>query len=194
MQATLTQFETYGGALVDLIEPRVEDISFDDIAISLSRIARFNGHSRAPYTVAQHSCIVANFLPEEHRVHGLLHDAPEYATGDLTSPLKLALSLICPEFRAAFKRIEGAFRVAIYQAAGIALPTPEVEAMVRRADLIALATEQREIMLSPNAWNLPLPASPRRIIPVDQKAAFLMYADALADCGILLGAPRARAA
>lgn len=193
-RATATEFETASGALVDLLAPSPDDISFYDIARSLSRLNRYNGHAGG-YTVAQHSCIVASFLPEEIRVHGLLHDAPEYAVGDVTSPMKLALSKACPSFRPAFKLIEQGFKVAIYAKAGIALPTPEIEAQVRHADLVALATEQREIMNSPNVWNLPVPASNRRIRAVDATAAFLMFTDALAECGIAVGQPpRKRAA
>ena len=192
-RATATEFETASGALVDLLDPNLDDISFYDIARSLSRLNRFNGHGGG-YTVAQHSCVVASFLPEEHRVHGLLHDAPEYAVGDVTNPMKTALAAVCPTFRDAFKAIENGFRRAIYTKAGIALPTPEVEAMVKRADVLALATEQGEIMRSPNVWNLPVGPSNRRIVAVDATAAFLMFSDALAECGIAVGQPARRRA
>lgn len=193
-RALATEFETASGALVDLLAPNLDDVSFYDIARSLSRVNRYNGHAGG-YTVAQHSCVVASFLPEEIRVHGLLHDAPEYAVGDVTSPMKIALSKRCPSFRAAFREIEQGFKAAIYAKAGLALPSPEIEAAVRHADLVALATEQREVMRSPNVWNLPVPASNRRIVAVDATAAFLMFSDALAECGIAVGLPpRKRAA
>ncbi|WP_311276125.1 hypothetical protein [Methylobacterium sp. WCS2018Hpa-22] len=185
-QATAIQFETYGGGLVDLLDPSAESFTLEDVARSLSRLCRYNGHSQEFYSVAQHSCVVADLLPEEHRIHGLLHDGREFAVGDMASPVKRAIAMRCPSFADAFRAIEEGIHAAIYEKAGIALPSPEVEALVKRADLIALATEQREIMRSPNDWALPFPAAPRRIRAVDSTAAYLMFADALAECGVLV--------
>lgn len=176
--------ETYSGALLNLVEPQIEDISFHDIARSLSNLSRFAGHGWKFYSVAQHSCVVAGLLPEHLRHHGLLHDAHEAFVGDISSPVKAALGKVIPGFSGAFRQIESRLIGLIYEKADFKLPTPAESAQVKKADLVALAIEQREIMLSPNIWNLPHPATNQRIKPVAAEMAYLMFADALEDIGI----------
>lgn len=43
--------------------------------------------------MAQHSCIVADLVPEEYKLSALLHDAPEAYLGDMTRPLKQWISV-----------------------------------------------------------------------------------------------------
>lgn len=57
------------------------------IAYRLSYINRFNG-SVGCYTVAQHSVLVAQQLPDQLKLSGLLHDVSEAYLGDITRPLK----------------------------------------------------------------------------------------------------------
>jgi 5'-deoxynucleotidase YfbR-like HD superfamily hydrolase len=85
--------ETVSGKIIDPENLRPEDIDVHDIAWSLSRIARFAGHTitAIPYNVAQHSIFVADMMIEDgyNFAHfGLLHDSAEYALGDLPSPVK----------------------------------------------------------------------------------------------------------
>lgn len=182
--ARLTEAEVYSGALVDLLNPRIDDVHMLDVAVSLSRLARFIGHGRSFYSVAQHSVFVADLLPAADRVHGLLHDAAEAYIGDLANPVKRALVTACPAFAPAWKSIEKGLRARIYQRAGVMLPDPETEARVKEADLIALATEQRDVLASPNRWNLPVGPAGLAIRPVEPHAAFMMFADALHRVGI----------
>ena len=182
-----TEFETHSCAFVDLLAPRAEDIDLVDVVFSLAKTCRFTGHPKGHYSVAQHSCFVANLLPEQHRIHGLVHDMPKFGMGDLSSPMKLALARVCPEFKPAWRAIEDGLFRAIYERIGIPMPTDEVRDLVKKADLVALATEKRDVMLSPNAWNLPYPPSPRTIRPVASRAAVWMLADALDECGVKVG-------
>lgn len=62
-------------------------IGIRDIAKSLSRINRYTGHS-LPYSVAQHSVLVSELCPPQFAFQGLMHDAHEVITGDVSSPLK----------------------------------------------------------------------------------------------------------
>lgn len=55
-----------------------------DIALSLSNMNRAAG--RFPWSVAQHSLLVARMLPPELVLEGLLHDAHEAITGDIPTP------------------------------------------------------------------------------------------------------------
>lgn len=190
--AQTTEFETYSGALVDLLDPRAADICMTDVVMSLSKVCRFTGHPKRHYSVAQHSCIVANLLPEEHRIHGLAHDMPEFGMGDLSSPMKRVLERL-PGFHQLWHDIERGIERAIYERMGVDLPTREVREMVKRADLEVLAIEQRDAMRSPNRWNLRYPPpDDRRIVPVPADAAFMMLAEALHECGVSLDGPPMR--
>jgi hypothetical protein len=63
---TPTMTETVSGLIIDLADPKPEDIRVDDIAWSLSRQSRYAGHtmSRIPYTVAQHTVMVSRYIEE----------------------------------------------------------------------------------------------------------------------------------
>ena len=73
------------------MDPRAEDVDIRDIAASLSKLCRFNGHCRAFYSVAQHSIHVSFLVPAEDALAGLLHDATEAYVGELMRPIKLML-------------------------------------------------------------------------------------------------------
>lgn len=68
-----------------------EDMDPYGIGKALSKICRFNGHTKHHYSVAQHSVYVANILPEELKFCGLMHDATEVFCCDLIRPIKITL-------------------------------------------------------------------------------------------------------
>ena len=107
------------------------------VAHSLSRIARFVGHTlgHPGYSVAQHSVLVSGILPEQYALYGLLHDIAEAFTGDVATPMKI----LCPDVRAIEERIERA----LFPRYGLKFPIP---AIVKTADVILLATERRDLM------------------------------------------------
>ena len=71
------------------IDPRPEDVHIEDMAHSLARLCRYNGHVKCDhYSVAQHSVIISRLVPPEDALAGLLHDGPEYVIGDLARPIK----------------------------------------------------------------------------------------------------------
>lgn len=90
----MTWINTVSGKRLSLVTPLVSDVTINDIAHSLSRINRFNGHIRPEhYSVAEHSvrCAIAAerlALPATAQMACLLHDAHEYAVGDISTPLK----------------------------------------------------------------------------------------------------------
>jgi 5'-deoxynucleotidase YfbR-like HD superfamily hydrolase len=90
--------QTFSGRKPSLICPTYEDIHIDDIAHALSNIARFTGHTRSFYSVAQHCVIGAGQVVTEYKDKTLaklflLHDAPEAYLGDMSKPVKRLLRI-----------------------------------------------------------------------------------------------------
>ncbi|QMV19664.1 HD family hydrolase [Granulicella sp. 5B5] len=83
---------TWTGKLIDLASPRIEDIDIYDIAHALAYINRFTGHTRASYTVAEHSVLCSACGAPEDALEKLMHDATEAYLGDVSSPLKSLLT------------------------------------------------------------------------------------------------------
>ncbi|MFE1574261.1 metal-dependent phosphohydrolase [Comamonas odontotermitis] len=116
-------------------DPLRTGVSVEDIAHALSHLCRFTGHCREFYSVAQHAVLVSQLVPPELAYQALHHDDVEAVMGDMSSPLKKLI----PEY----KRLEHEIERAILAQRGIRLPMPDE---VKRADLIALRTEQRDLM------------------------------------------------
>lgn len=129
----------HGGNYFRLDEPELSYISITQIAHSLSCIGRFTGHTKRFYSVAQHSVFVSYLVPQRFALHALLHDAGEAIYGDIGSPLKQVLRDAWPGLRDFLHRIDAS----IWAQFGL----PEFEpAEVKWADLVALATEKRDLM------------------------------------------------
>ncbi|MCP1646960.1 phosphohydrolase [Pseudomonas nitroreducens] len=131
----MTWILTWSGKRFDLFEPTPEMIDPRDIAQALGTIARFNGHTKEHYTVAQHSVIVANLVPPEHQLAALLHDATEAYIGDMVRPLKEHMPAFCEVEKRIWSTICARFDI-----------DEELPACVKQADLVALATERRDLM------------------------------------------------
>lgn len=127
--------QTYTGRRFYFLDPRPEDIVIEDIAWALGHLCRFNGHVRRFYSVAEHSMLVSAALPPKLQLAGLLHDAAEAYTGDVTRPLKHLVP--------AAVGIEAAVALAIRRRFDLgSLPAPEIKA----ADMALLADERREVL------------------------------------------------
>jgi len=77
-------------------DPRPDEIDLVDIAHILCQTRRWNGACKRFYSVAEHSMLVADAVPPEHRLQALLHDAPEALTGfgDVPTPIKRMTSFV----------------------------------------------------------------------------------------------------
>ena len=117
------------------LEPRIDHVAIEDIAHGLAYQCRFNGQTQEFYSVAQHSLIVATLVPADLRLAALLHDAAEAYLGDMVKPLKVLLP--------AFSAIEDEVSAIIATAFGLDFSD---YGPIKRADLIALATEKRDLM------------------------------------------------
>lgn len=84
--------QTHSGLLLDPAQLEPRDLRLEDIAHALALTNRYGGHSPFPWSVAQHSLLVAALLPEEQALWGLLHDAAEAYVGDMIAPLKVRLA------------------------------------------------------------------------------------------------------
>ncbi len=125
------------GRRLDLLDPAAIDIEIEDIALGLSRVARWNGQTLGEhgFSVAQHSLIVEAIcahidpgITVPHRLMALLHDAPEYVIGDMISPFKAALGLD-------YKRFEAHLEQAIHVRFGLPAQMPAaVKTLIKQAD------------------------------------------------------------
>ena len=153
MSHSMHTIETFSGEAVDLIRPAVQSLNIKDIAWSLSRIARFNGHTLGehPYSVAQHCVWVARAAQRYFHTdplttqQALLHDAHEAYTGDICSPLK-SMRQLYP-----VSGIESMLQRKIYIALDIPEPTSLAESVIKACDQYALACEARHLMHSNGA-------------------------------------------
>jgi len=127
---------TASGKHFDLLDPKPEQVDHSDIFASISKLCRFTGHCNETYTVGQHSLLVMSLVPEEFQLEALLHDAAEAYTGDVGTPMKVALG---PAFRAIEHRIEAVIREKY------GLPE-ELSPEVKHADTVALGLEKRWLM------------------------------------------------
>lgn len=127
--------QTFTGEKFSISDPSIDSISILDIAHALSQLCRYTGHTDRFYSVAEHSVRVAQVLPKELKLTGLLHDAPEAYLGDVNSPLKAFL----PDYREIEDRVWGV--VAEKWNLPLILPLE-----VKQADMLLLATEKRDLM------------------------------------------------
>lgn len=136
---------TLSGKRFNILKPDPEAVKIEDIACSLARQARFNGHTRFFYSVGQHSVLGAGVAPtKDIALQMLFHDATEAYIGDLVSPVKA----LCPDF----ELIESRIHWAISQKLNLEFPLPKV---VKQIDRRLLATEVRDLITKDLAsWNI----------------------------------------
>ncbi len=73
-----TEFRAFSGKLIDVSKFREGDVEITDIARSLAMQNRYGGHTNFPYSVAQHSTILAVASPMQAAAEGLIKSAYEY--------------------------------------------------------------------------------------------------------------------
>lgn len=85
--------ETYTGRAFWPLKPTVDALSIIDIAHALSNQCRYSGHVKFFYSVAQHCCLLAEWLSDNGGsaldcLQILMHDAPEAYLVDIPRPVK----------------------------------------------------------------------------------------------------------
>jgi uncharacterized protein len=145
-----------------------------DIAHHLAQINRYTGACSRPYSVAEHSLLVERIGEQRGatptmRLALLMHDAHEAYTSDLSSPAKEALGKEWAGF-------EATHAANVRRHFGLATVFASRRDEVRACDLIALATERRDLMPYDPEQNEPWPVldTPGREI---RPAVFVLGAD-----------------
>ncbi|MTA11625.1 MAG: hypothetical protein F2534_03410 [Actinobacteria bacterium] len=173
--------QTFTGRMVPVEAFRRDDANLQDIATSLSRLARFNGHTRYFYSVAQHSAIVAlvaadlafgttaNDTPAlalKAARWGLLHDAHEAWLGDVPGPLKAMTEKLNDHTFNIDRVVRQAFGLPEYTDTDVAV-------LVTEADRLVLAREASDLLRHDTGWSKGLKRWERGVIdrPMEHQEA-----------------------
>ncbi len=133
---------THSGILFNLLDPDPDDILIEDIAVHLSRIARWNGGTHQFYSVAEHCCRCCDAAAPEDKLMMLLHDAEEPYWGDIISTVKSILKKVAPEITDKMK----ALRIMIFEKFGV--KTDEVSiAVMNTLDKAELHRDFNELII-----------------------------------------------
>ena len=146
--------ETWSGVKFYPLDPRSEDIRIEDIAHSLARLNRYNGHADvAHYSVAEHSMHLAKALVRDtgdFRVafEALMHDAPEAYVGDMVRPLKRE-----PAMAKYVEAEDKVWRAIVEMEAHAGLLFYELTPIVKEYDTRILMDERAQVLRrSTNLW------------------------------------------
>lgn len=141
---------TANGRKIYPFHPSAEEIDIEVVAHHLANANRWNGatqhkqfRSRISFSVAEHSVLCAKFMVEylnrpDLELEALLHDAPEYMTGDMIQPVKHH-----PTVHAIMKPIEDRADLAFSKRFNLANPFPPE---IKIADKAVCTAEFRQIV------------------------------------------------
>lgn len=140
--------ETASGVRFQFMQPTSPMIVLEDVALALSRTCRYGGHTRRFYSVAEHACLISDWVLRQPwgdplcALTALHHDDAEAYIGDLPRPAKQNM----PQFKA----LEDVIERAVACRFGLLYPFPE---WLKWADTAILADERAQVMSpSGNKW------------------------------------------
>lgn len=148
---------TYTGKKFYAGDPSPDSICIEDIAHALSLTCRYSGHCSKFYSVARHSIEVAQVLPDELKLKGLLHDASEAYLTDVPSPFKSLLH--------GYRDLETKVSDAIFKRFGLPTGIPEE---IHQADHYILLCEAPRLGLT---WASLEDGDPEWTLPESNPAA-----------------------
>lgn len=130
--------------------PEDHMIHVEEVAHALSMLCRFNGHTKRFYTVAEHACLMSDWVMAQdwatplHGLTALHHDDAEYIIGDMARPVKMKV----PQFKALETVLDGAIALRF----GTEYPFPP---WLKAIDKRILVDERRgTINPSSNNWGI----------------------------------------
>lgn len=142
--------QMYSGRMVYVLDLKPEDVCSTDIAHHLAIYNRWTGATIDPFSVAQHSMLVADYAAELSggdrvtELYALLHDAAEAYIGDICRPVKAALSMKAP---GVLEEIEAGVDAAIFAHFNLPPEMPSsIATVVHMADQVVTSTEGRDIL------------------------------------------------
>ena len=153
--------------------------TLSEIAHSLAQINRFTGHARRPYSVAEHSLLVLGIAShlgasQEVQFAALMHDAHECIVGDVATPIKHVLGAV-------WSRFEEQQQNLLLHHYGLHEVHQAHRSFLRHCDLVALATERRDLMPFDPEMHAPWPVLDTpgaEVAPSNSPAHHLMHPDA----------------
>lgn len=169
--------QTYSGHKFHFLNDDSQEVYPLDIAVVLSRMPRWAGHTREFYSVAQHSIAVAMLVRERggnisEQLQALLHDGTEAYMCDMPSPLKRMI----PQF----KEIEALVWAKISKR--FFGDVREMTPLIHDCDLTMLATEARDLLTADpiDNWTQVCPTPHAAVIvPIESKEAENKFLDTL---------------
>ncbi len=140
----------YSGGAIHFAAPAQDEIILEDVAHSLSQLCRYNGHTKRFYSVAEHACLMSDWVMRQYwsssldGLTALHHDDAEYVIGDMARPLKVTM----PQFRAA----ETVLDEALARKFGTEYPFPS---WLKSIDSRIIRDEKRAVMQpTPLDWGV----------------------------------------
>lgn len=144
MLAMKSWVQTHTGVRFNVVKPTQDMVKTEDICHALSHVNRFSGHTRRPYSVAEHSLLVYRLVDTGPlQLEALLHDATEAYLGDVPTPVKN----LCP----CYLDLEYEVRKAIADAYALQDEPPDA---VHIADMQALLIEKEALMEEQLDWGI----------------------------------------
>lgn len=165
--------QTLSGKAFDLSAPDASMVDFEnDVAPALAKLARFHGSTEGEfaYSVAQHCVLGAESLFEatgSQRLAAifLLHDAHESVIGEIPTPTVDALEEMIGEFTGEVALLKHRIDVAIFESAGVPMPTEDEHAAIKRHDVAMMNAERLALKApAPRSWGDAIDAIPPAVL------------------------------
>jgi len=141
--------ETASGMQFAFMNPEPYMIRLEDIALALSRTCRYGGHTKRFYSVAEHCCLMSDFVLHTGgeplaAFTALHHDDAEAYIGDLPRPAKQNM----PQF----KGVETGIDRVVAERFGSIYPFPD---WLKELDTRILVDERAQVINpSMNQWTI----------------------------------------
>lgn len=135
--------QMYSGRMFDFLDIEKNEIEIEDVAHALANNCRFGGHCHPFYSIAEHSVRASWAAPPEHAFAALMHDSAESVLQDMPTPIKRILR--------DYQILENDVERFMGRRFGYQVPLHDE---VKRADLVMLATEKRDLKPNSSRWEM----------------------------------------